>query len=68
MPLAAVIDAVCDDGSDFDDNNMGYASAHWDYASGVLTLRFERDEDSEAYIGNDWASAEYRFRFIEDSP
>jgi len=62
IPLARLVEQVCDDGSDYDDGVMGYVSGRLD--GHILTLRFERDQDAPADQDGDFDSAEYRFHLI----
>lgn len=64
IPVERLVFQVCDGGSDFDDVVMGYCSGAFDKATGVLTLKFERDEDSDAYPEDDFTSAEYTFTLV----
>jgi len=62
IPVARLVEQVCDDGSDYDDGVMGYCSGRYDPKTGVLTLTFARDYEAAADEGDDWASAEYRLQ------
>ena len=67
MDVQTLIDTVCDDGSDFNDWRMGYASGRWDADSQTLTLSFERDSDAEVMDGDsDFESTTRRFALIAE--
>lgn len=63
MPIETLLRYGAEVSPDFNDDAMGWCS--WCLDGDILTIRFERDEGSEAYEGNDWASAEYKFKLID---
>jgi len=65
IPVARLVQQVCDDGSDYDDGVFGYCSGRFDEATDVLTLTFKCcDEDGGNPDDEDFASAEYHFQLI----
>lgn len=60
IPVARLVEQVCDDGSDYDDGIMGCCSGRFE--GGILTLTFQRDNEADADADDDWAGATYRFK------
>lgn len=71
IPVDRLIEQMVDDGSDYDDGIGGRTPGEFDKATGVLTLRYERDDEmdvADVILDPDYqhGSAEYRFALVRD--
>lgn len=76
IPVDRLIRSAVDDSGDYDDSLGGRTGGTWDPATGVLTLRYERDETLDANPGGlgsfaddpdyQHGSAAYRFALVRD--
>ena len=70
VDVSKLVDHVIgDSSSDYDDGLGGYSTGTFDASTGVLTLKYERDEELQDAALNEkygyvYESAEYRFQLI----
>lgn len=62
IPVERLVEQVCDDGVD------GYCGGTFDPETGILSLRFDRDTNTEGADVPDWGTAEYHFQLIPSAP